>query len=57
MKAFININSEESKVINMAEADRTKALLFYLSNNRDFVQAKTIASLLHVSKKNGLSLD
>ncbi len=30
---------------------RTKELLFYLSNNKEFVQAEEIASLLNVSKK------
>lgn len=35
----------------MNKNKRTKELLFYLSNNKDFVQAEEIASLLHVSKK------
>ncbi|WP_195922522.1 BglG family transcription antiterminator [Lactobacillus crispatus] len=35
----------------MNKEKRTKELLFYLSNNKDFVQAEEIASLLHVSKK------
>lgn len=35
----------------MKKNKRTKELLFYLSNNKGFVQAEEIASLLHVSKK------
>ena len=50
-RIIIEDKKKKWKVVNMKDSKRINELIFYLTNNNEFIQAEEIASFLHVSKK------